>query len=140
VSQDFVVDASIAVAWIHPAQKTAESETALSAVASGSLVHAPSLWPLEGANALVVLERRGKLTRIERDEAFHRISRLPVKLDSGAPALAFGKLAALSIANSLSIYDSAYLELAQRMSLPLACKDGPLKAAAKRLRLPLWRP
>jgi predicted nucleic acid-binding protein len=30
---------------------------------------------------------------------------------------------------ALSAYDATYLELAIRLRLPLACRDGPLKAA-----------
>jgi len=33
---------------------------------------------------------------------------------------------------SLSAYDATYLELALRLRLPIAAKDGPLSAAAPR--------
>ena len=36
---------------------------------------------------------------------------------------------------NLSVYDAAYLELALRLKLPLACKDGPLRDAAKKRSL-----
>ena len=38
-----------------------------------------------------------------------------------------------------SVYDAAYLELAQRRSLSLGCKDGPLRQAATRAGVSLWR-
>jgi len=44
--------------------------------------------------------------------------------------LAFTKLSAIASEFQLSVYDAAYLELAQRRRLPLACKDGPLREAA----------
>jgi predicted nucleic acid-binding protein len=37
----------------------------------------------------------------------------------------------------LTVYDAAYLELAQRRNLPLATLDGELRAAAKSLDLRL---
>jgi predicted nucleic acid-binding protein len=36
-------------------------------------------------------------------------------------------------AQNLTTYDAAYLELAMRRGLPLATRDRPLKAAAKRV-------
>jgi len=41
----------------------------------------------------------------------------------------------LAVEHRLSIYDAAYLELALRKKLPLGCKDGPLREAAKRCHL-----
>ena len=52
-------------------------------------------------------------------------------------ALAFGTLSVLATRHGLSVYDAAYLELALRMKLAIACKDGPLRTAAKRARVKL---
>lgn len=62
----FVVDVSIGVAWVHPAQRTSRSESLLESVGEGAVVEAPALWTLETANALLVLVRRKKLTEVER--------------------------------------------------------------------------
>jgi hypothetical protein len=62
VTKEFVVDASIGIAWVHPAQATTQSQALLDLVAGGAVVRAPALWPLETANALLVLTRRGNLT------------------------------------------------------------------------------
>jgi predicted nucleic acid-binding protein len=37
----------------------------------------------------------------------------------------------------LTVYDAAYLELALRLSLPLATLDGDLRKAARSARIPL---
>jgi predicted nucleic acid-binding protein len=137
VTKEFVVDASIGIAWVHPAQATTQSETLLDAIAAGSGVRAPALWPLETANALLVLTRRGKLTEEERATALAALAGLSVVLDHEMATLAFDKLSALATRYGLSVYDAAYLELALRKKLPLACKDGPLRAAAKRSRVKL---
>lgn len=50
---------------------------------------------------------------------------------------AFTTLSGLAAEESLSVYDAAYLELALRKRLPLACSDGPLRQAAKRRRVGL---
>lgn len=133
----FVTDASIGIAWVHPAQATNKSRALLQAVYEGARVKAPALWPLETANALLVLVRRGKLTEAEREQALAALEGLSVELDHEMASLAFTNLSALASEHHLSIYDAAYLELASRSKLPLACKDGPLRQAAKRCRVKL---
>jgi len=137
VTRGFVVDASIGIAWVHPAQATSKSQALLQAVYDGARVKAPALWPLETANALLVLARRGKLTEAERQEALSALGKLSVELDHDMGSLAFGKLSDLASKYRLSVYDAAYLELASRSKLPLACKDGPLREAAKVCRVKL---
>jgi predicted nucleic acid-binding protein len=48
------------------------------------------------------------------------------------------RLSELAAAHDLSVYDAAYLELAERRGLVLGCKDGPLRAAARRAGVALW--
>ena len=137
MTKEFVVDASIGIAWVHPAQATTQSQALLELVGGGAVVRAPALWPLETANALLVLARRGKLTEEERVEALAALAKLSVALDYEMSALAFGKLSGLATRHGLSVYDAAYLELALRAKLAIACKDGPLRTAAKRARVKL---
>lgn len=92
----------------------------------------PVLWPLEVANALAVLTRRSKLTKDERDAALRWLTQLRVRIDQEGTALAFTVLSNLAATHAISVYDAAYLELAARRRLPLGCKDGPLRAAARR--------
>lgn len=133
----FVADASVAVAWVHLPQATPQTRTLLQAVYDGAALEAPALWPLEISNALMVLVRRKKLLETERQTALTYFRGLAVKLDYEMSALAFTKLAAIAAEHSLSVYDAAYFELALRRKLPLACKDGPLRAAAARAQIRL---
>ena len=137
MTKEFVVDASISIAWVHPAQATTQSQALLEAIAAGAVVRAPALWSLETANALLVLTRRRKLREAERVNALTVLAQLAVVLDHETAALAFGKLSDLATRHGLSVYDAAYLELALRRKLPIACKDGPLRTAAKRARVKL---
>ena len=66
MTQAFVADASVAVAWVHPAQATPHTAAMLDAIAEGATLEVPALWPLEVANALLVLVRRRKLAEAER--------------------------------------------------------------------------
>lgn len=130
--EPFVVDASIAIAWLHPAQGNTQSEALLEQASQGTPIEAPSLWPLEVSNALLVLVRRKKLTEEERRSALKALLGLSVVIDHEASNLAFTKLAAIASEHNLTIYDAAYFELAKRKLLPLACRDGALREAARR--------
>ena len=130
-----MADASIGVAWVHPAQATPQTEALLQAVYDGAVVEAPALWPLEIANALLVLIRRKKLSADERQRSLIALQGLSVELDYEMSSLAFAKLSTLAVEHRLTVYDAAYLELALRKKLPLGCKDGPLREAAKRCHL-----
>src|SRR5688572_19461215 len=135
----FIVDASISVAWVHPPQATQQSADALQSFVDGAEVHAPVLWAIEVANALLVLLRRGKLTGEERRRALLQLSKLPITIDYEAATHAFSKISELAGNYGLSTYDAVYLELALRTGLPLACKDGPLRNAAAKAGVALWR-
>lgn len=138
MTRGFVADASVAVGWVHPAQATPATASMLDALAEGGSVEVPALWPVEVANALAVLVRRGKLTEDDRQVGLGWFRGLPLRVDHEMASLAFSRLSELASANGLSVYDAAYLELAQRRKLPLGCKDGPLRAAARQCRVSLW--
>lgn len=134
----FVADASVAIAWAHPGQATASTQAMLEAIAAGAVFEVPSLWPLEVANALLVLKRRGRITERERRRAAEHLRMLPHVVDGDGASLAFTRLTDLGTKYGLSIYDAAYLELAMRRNLPLATKDGPLGSAARKARVATW--
>jgi predicted nucleic acid-binding protein len=138
VTRAFVADASVAIGWVHPRQATAQTASMLDAIAEGATLEVPALWPLEVANALTVLERRRKLTRDERLAGLGWLRGLPLRIDHEMASLAFSRLSELASAHQLSVYDAAYLELAQRRRLALGCQDGPLRKAAKRAGVDLW--
>ena len=92
----FVADASVAVAWVHPAQATPETAAMLDTIADGATLEVPALWPLEVANALLVLARRGKLDEDERMIGLGWLQGLPVRIDADAATLAFSRLSELA--------------------------------------------
>jgi predicted nucleic acid-binding protein len=138
VIRSFVADASVAIAWVHPAQATSQTEAMLDAIEDGATLEVPALWPLEVANALTVLVRRRKLTESERQAALGWLGGLRVRIDDEAASLAWSTLSDLATAYELPVYDAAYLELAHRRKLVLGCKDGPLQKAAQRAKVLIW--
>ena len=74
VTRSFVADASVAIGWVHPGQATPETAAMLDALAEGATLDVPALWPLEVANALIVLVRRGRLRHEEREAALVKVA------------------------------------------------------------------
>jgi predicted nucleic acid-binding protein len=138
VTRAFVADASVAIGWVHPAQATKQTAAMLDAIADGATLEVPALWPVEVANALVVLVRRRKLSEDERRAGLGWLRGLRLRIDHEMASLAFSRLSELAAAHQLTVYDAAYLELAQRRALVLGCKDGPLRKAAKHAGVSLW--
>lgn len=134
----FVADASVAIGWVHPAQATRDTAAMLQAIADGATLEVPALWPLEVANALVVLVRRRKLNEDDRQAALGWLRGLRLRFDHEMTLLAFSRLSELAAVHQFSVYDAAYLELAQRRQLVLGCKDGPLRRAARHAGVSLW--
>ena len=139
MTRAFVADASVAVAWVHPRQADAETAAMLDAIGDGVRLEVPALWPLEVANALLVLRRRRKLSEEDRQAGLGWLRRLPFRIDDEGARVAFARLGDLAATHDLSVYDAAYLDLAQRRALPLGCKDGPLRKAAAKAGVALWR-
>ena len=62
---------------------------------------------------------------------------LPITVDADTSTYAWSATLRLSERFSLTLYDAAYLELAQRRSLPLATLDRDLRTAAPALNIEL---
>jgi predicted nucleic acid-binding protein len=139
VNRSFVADASVAIAWVHPAQATPETDAMLDRLSAGDSLVVPALWPLEVANALTVLRRRRKLTPDEARAAIEIIRELPAVIDHEAAAVAFTRLVDLASKHELTIYDATYIELATRRQLPLASNDARMKQAAIQSGVDLWQ-
>ena len=123
-----VLDASVAVAWAladedHP---TAAAALALIRNDEGCV---PSLWWFEVRNVLIVNERRGLLREADTTLFLRTLARLPIVVDRSPEEVAVLNLARR---HRLTVYDAAYLELAERHAAPLATLDLTLAQAAQR--------
>jgi predicted nucleic acid-binding protein len=129
----FVVDASIALAWVfdevHP-----KASLGRESLRTGEAI-VPSLWWFEVRNGLIMGERRGRLSERDTPRFLRDISRLALRLDR-LPYEA-GVLT-LARRHRLTVYDAAYLELAQRMGVALATLDTQLAEAARAEQVPLF--
>ncbi len=124
-----VLDSSAALAWVLPNETSGSTDALLDQVAEGGAV-APGLWPLETANALLMAERRGRITLAERQQALSTLAELPIQIDPHTAGAAWRETLNLAASRKLTVYDASYLELALRLSLPLASLDQALRQAA----------
>lgn len=125
-----VLDSSTTLAWLHGDERDPASEAVFDHVAEhGALV--PRLWHLEVANGLTVAVRRKRISVLERDEALSDLALLDILVDGETEEHAWKTTKQLADLNNLSVYDAAYLELAQRRRLPLATRDEALIRAAR---------
>ena len=122
----FVLDASVAGAWLLEDEDDPVANAAMSRLATGFAL-VPQLWHLEVRNTLAVAERRGRVGAAGLDAGLRRVADLPIRTDS-EPDL--GTALALARRRRLSIYGALYLELALRADAPLATVDRALANAA----------
>lgn len=125
----FVVDASVALAWCFEDEQTAAVMELLDRTTETG-ASAPSLWPLEALNGLFAAERRRRLASGKRVKLVALLRDLPIRLDMETAEQAWETTAKLAEQFRLTVYDAAYLELAQRRRLPLASLDQDLRRAA----------
>lgn len=131
-----VLDASAALAWIYQDEITGLSQEILDRVTTdGAWV--PAIWRLEVANGLNVGIRRGRIGPEYRDEALATLALYDIKVDPETWQNAWGTTLRLADQFRLTLYDAAYVELAQRRALPLAALDGDMRAAGRFLGLTL---
>ncbi|MBI4968799.1 MAG: type II toxin-antitoxin system VapC family toxin [Rhodospirillales bacterium] len=135
---NFVLDASLALAWCFEEEDGRKAEHLLVRLTEGSAkALVPSLWPLEIANALRMAEKR-RVVKPEDTAAYLGLfAALPITVSERT--LAPKPLLDLARQYDLTAYDAAYLDLAQCMALPLATLDNKLEAAAKAAKLPELR-
>ncbi|MGH8673846.1 MAG: type II toxin-antitoxin system VapC family toxin [Burkholderiales bacterium] len=122
-----VLDSSVSLSWFFPDEKTGFTEAALALVAKEEC-WVPALWRLEFPNALLIAEKRRRLTRAERLQVLDEVARLNLRVDPRVHELR--AISDLAERHSLSAYDAAYLELAVRLDSALITLDAALAAAA----------
>ena len=122
----FVVDASVTLTWCFEDEATTWTDGLLDRLRIGERIVVPAHWPTEICNGmLMALHRR----RIQPDRPalfWDELAVLPIEVESPlSPARAKAVLA-LSLQYGLTVYDAAYLELAQRWGIPLATLNSAL--------------
>ena len=128
----FVLDCSIAVAWLFDDEVTPETDELLDRLKDDSAL-VPGLWRLEIGNVLARAERHKRVSGAQVAAHLDLLDRLPIVTDTETERRAFREILTLARSERLTTYDAAYLELAMRRSSALATRDNALIQAARHL-------
>lgn len=131
-----VLDSSATLAWVYSDETTEAIRHVFERVSEGG-AWVPWLWKLEVGNILEMGVRRHRHDAAFRDATLADLSLLPIALDPEMDRHAWGATLRLAERHRLTLYDAAYLELAQRLAVPLATLDAELRAAAGAERIKL---
>lgn len=132
----YVVDPSVALAWLLPDETNARANAVRVAVENGADAWIPAHWWLEIGNGLLMAERRGRITANLVAQALSLVNALPFEEDEETAEQIPVRTFTLARKYDLTIYDAAYLELAQRRGAMLATFDGQLLKAAAKEKIP----
>ena len=123
----FVLDNSVLCGWFLANQATTYGDAVAQRLQRCD-AHAPALLQLEFTNVLRTACKRGVLRITDAHTIVDQLALLPIRIDTTPPPSA--ALLSLALRHDLTSYDAAYLELALRLQLPIATRDGALAEAA----------
>jgi predicted nucleic acid-binding protein len=120
----------VTLCWLFEDQATAYTEAILDRLSAGDQAMAAGIWPVEVVNVITVAERR-RLVKPAQIAAFlEQLNQLPIAVDALSVGRVFGAIFETARRYGLSAYDAEYMELAERLALPLASVDRRLCDAA----------
>jgi predicted nucleic acid-binding protein len=129
----FVLDASVTITW---AMRDEEHPVADAGAGRLKLEEAlvPAIWWYEVRNILLINEKRQRISQTDSTRFLLDLDELPIQVDGISNR---SNLLDLARQYRLTVYDAAYLELAQRHGVPLATLDKALRTAAEAAGIPL---
>jgi len=128
----FVLDNSVSMRWLFgdgKAQDIAHADSVLERLKqTGAIV--PVTWGLEVAHVLARAEAKALVTGAQSGTFLQILEGIDITADAATFTHALSGTLQLARSYKLSAYDASYLELALRLSLPLATLDENLQKAA----------
>lgn len=121
-----VIDASIVGAWVFSDESDGIADAAAEVLQDDTGL-VPGLFWFEVRNVLLVGERRKRISTNTTIAFLGRLDQLPLLIDGACDGTHVMDLARR---HGLTVYDAAYLEVAERHGLRLATLDKRLAAAA----------
>ncbi len=126
----FVIDNSVVMSWCFKDETNRYADAVLDKLSESTAI-APSIWPLEVVNVLLVAERRKRLKQADSVRFITLLSQLPIVVEDRGSEKVMKDLLALGRTSHLSSYDASYLDLAMRKDCPIATIDKKIMEAAK---------
>jgi predicted nucleic acid-binding protein len=136
----FVIDASVVLSWCFPDEDSALARHVADMFKRGDTAIAPSFWPHEVLNALLVGEKRKRISKDLTRSFLEDLSSLPIGLQQVPSAAVFDRLHRLSYEHGITSYDAAYLDLVLDSEAPLATLDEDLIRACNKTHALLVAP
>lgn len=133
----FVLDASIVLTWCFPDEGASTAQHVANLFTQGDTAVVPSFWPHEVLNALLLGEKRRRISKEMVRSFLHDLVALPIVLEELPSRVVFERIQRLCREHSLTAYDAAYLDLAVNSELPMATLDEELVRACKKARVRL---
>jgi predicted nucleic acid-binding protein len=133
----FVVDASVVLTWCFPDEHSALAQRVARMFQHGESAITPSFWPHEVLNALLVGEKRKRISRELIRTFLKDLAMLPIALQELPADAVFDRIQSLSREHGLTPYDAAYLDLAKVNGLALATLDQDLIRASRKASVEL---
>jgi predicted nucleic acid-binding protein len=133
----FVLDASIVLAWCFGDENSAMAQHVGGMFKRGDTAVAPAFFPHEVLNALLMAEKRKRISKELVRSFLDDLATLPIVLEQFPARVVFERIQHLSREHGLTSYDAAYLDLALQNELPLATLDDELGRACKKARVRL---
>jgi predicted nucleic acid-binding protein len=123
----YVLDASIAGAWLFEDERSAFTEQLFDRLEREQAA-VPRVWWFEVRNFAVMNERRKRVTPTQTELFLLKMENLSIVRDDFVVS---DDLLRLAREHRLTVYDAAYLELAKRLDVELATLDQRLVNAAR---------
>ncbi|MGE0212012.1 MAG: type II toxin-antitoxin system VapC family toxin [Parvibaculaceae bacterium] len=132
----FVLDASCAIAALLSDEAGPESDAILRRI-SVETPWVPTLWFAEVGNSLEMARRRRRITATDLNEVLETIAAWRLSVDREDPTILLPRIMSLAAGHMLTVYDATYMELAGRLSVPLATFDASLAREASQVGISL---
>lgn len=126
---NFVLDASITLAWAFQDERDARAMAVLDALEESEAVTS-SVWALEVSHGLLAAERRRRISIADAGRFSNLLLGLPIVVDPGDRRRALDEVRRLARSQELSVCDASYLDLALHLGVPLATLDEKRERAA----------
>ena len=97
----------------------------------------PSHWPIEISNVLRTHLKAGRLSIPDFHLVMERIDLVTIRVEPSIELDEIGALALFAVANELTTYDAAYVQLAARHELKLVTIDRAMRISVAKLNIPL---
>jgi predicted nucleic acid-binding protein len=129
---DFVLDNSVTMRWCFDSGSHAYADAIIHRLGTGQeKAFVPILWRYEVSSVLARAQKTGALPAEKGRGFIVSLESLPIIVDARSGQRVLSDVHQLAITYGLTSYDAAYLELAQRLNLPLATLDAELITACK---------